>query len=92
MRSGSSSLTLLQAGGYANLPKQIAQYDDCLAAGADAILLGAIVAAPLARLATARGMPPLARALCRAGTMQNAVAGRKSEAAASAAVAAYRLR
>ena len=40
--------TLLQAGGYANLPKQIAQYDDCLAAGADAILLGAISEAGLA--------------------------------------------
>jgi protein TorT len=40
--------TLLQAGGYSNLPKQIAQYDDCLAAGADAILLGAISEAGLA--------------------------------------------
>jgi len=40
--------TLLQAGGYSNLPKQISQYDDCLAAGADAILLAAISEAGLA--------------------------------------------
>ncbi len=40
--------TLLQAGGYSNLPKQISQYDDCLAAGADAILIGAISEAGLA--------------------------------------------
>ena len=42
------NFTLLQAGGYSNLPKQIAQYDDCLASGADAILLGAISEAGLA--------------------------------------------
>lgn len=41
-------LTIFQAGGYSNLPKQIAQYDDCLAAGADAILIGAISEAGLA--------------------------------------------
>lgn len=40
--------TLLQAGGYSNLPKQISQYDDCLAAGADAILIGSISEAGLA--------------------------------------------
>lgn len=40
--------TLLQAGGYSNLPRQISQYDDCLAAGADAILIGAISEAGLA--------------------------------------------
>jgi protein TorT len=40
--------TLLQAGGYSNLPKQISQYDDCVAAGADAILIGAISEAGLA--------------------------------------------
>jgi len=40
--------TLLQAGGYSNLPRQISQYDDCLAAGADAILIGSISEAGLA--------------------------------------------
>lgn len=40
--------TLLQAGGYSNLPKQISQYDDCVAAGASAILIGAISEAGLA--------------------------------------------
>lgn len=39
--------TLLQAGGYSNLPKQISQYDDCVASGADAILIGAISEAGL---------------------------------------------
>lgn len=43
-----SKFTLLQAGGYSNLPKQISQYDDCIASGADAILLGAISEAGLA--------------------------------------------
>lgn len=40
--------TLLQAGGYSNLPKQISQYDDCLAAGADAILISPISEAGVA--------------------------------------------
>ena len=40
--------TLLQAGGYSNLPKQISQYDDCVASGADAILIGAISEAGVA--------------------------------------------
>lgn len=43
-----AKFTLLQAGGYSNLPRQISQYDDCLAAGADAILIGAISEAGLA--------------------------------------------
>jgi periplasmic protein TorT len=35
-------LTLLQAGGYDQLPKQLSQYDDCVASKADGILLSAI--------------------------------------------------
>ena len=36
------SMTLLQAGGYDSLPKQLSQYDDCVASKADAIIVGAI--------------------------------------------------
>lgn len=35
-------MTLLQAGGYDSLPKQLSQYDDCVASKADAIIVGAI--------------------------------------------------
>lgn len=42
-------LTLLQAGGYENLPKQISQFDDCMAAKADAIITGAISEAGMAK-------------------------------------------
>jgi len=35
-------VSLYQAGGYENLPKQIAQFDDCVAAKADAIITGSI--------------------------------------------------
>lgn len=41
-------VTVLQAGGYTNLPRQISQYDDCIAAGADAILISAISEAGVA--------------------------------------------
>ena len=41
-------VTVFQAGGYTALPKQISQYDDCLASGADAILIGAISEAGVA--------------------------------------------
>ncbi len=41
-------MTVYQAGGYANLPRQVAQYDDCMASGADAILIGAISEAGMA--------------------------------------------
>jgi protein TorT len=41
-------VTVFQAGGYTALPKQISQYDDCVASGADAILLSAISEAGLA--------------------------------------------
>lgn len=43
------SLTLYQAGGYDNLTKQLSQFDDCVAAGADAIVTGAISEAGLAK-------------------------------------------
>lgn len=33
---------IYQAGGYENLPKQLSQFDDCLAGGYDAIVVGAI--------------------------------------------------
>ena len=42
-------LTLLQAGGYENLPKQISQWDDCVASGAQAIITGAISEAGMAK-------------------------------------------
>lgn len=35
-------VSLYQAGGYENLPKQISQFDDCIAAKADAIITGSI--------------------------------------------------
>lgn len=44
--------TLLQAGGYSNLPKQISQYDDCIASGADAILISPISEAGVAAKVT----------------------------------------
>lgn len=40
---------IYQAGGYENLPKQLSQFDDCLAGGYDAIVVGAISEAGLAR-------------------------------------------
>ncbi|RWL85589.1 MAG: TMAO reductase system periplasmic protein TorT, partial [Mesorhizobium sp.] len=41
-------LTVLQAGGYDALPKQLSQYDDCVASGAQGILVAAISEAGLA--------------------------------------------
>lgn len=35
-------MQLVEAGGYTNLPKQISQIEDCVAAGADAVVIGAI--------------------------------------------------
>lgn len=43
------TMTLYQAGGYDNLTKQLSQFDDCVAAGADAIITGAISEAGLAK-------------------------------------------
>ncbi len=42
-------MTLLQAGGYENLPKQISQWDDCVASGADAIVTGPISEAGMSK-------------------------------------------
>jgi periplasmic protein TorT len=41
--------TVLQAGGYDSLPKQISQFDDCVAAGADAIITAPISEAGMAK-------------------------------------------
>lgn len=42
------NVAVFQAGGYTALPKQISQYDDCLASGADAILISPISEAGVA--------------------------------------------
>lgn len=41
--------TILEAGGYTEAAKQVSQYNDCLAMGADAIIIGAISEAGLAK-------------------------------------------
>lgn len=43
------NVTVYQAGGYENLPQQLSQFDDCLASNFDAIIVGAISEAGLAR-------------------------------------------
>jgi protein TorT len=43
------NMTLYEAGGYENLPKQLAQFDDCMAANFDAIIVGPISEAGLTR-------------------------------------------
>ncbi len=43
------NMTLYEAGGYVNLPRQLAQFDDCMAGGFDAIIVGAISEAGLAQ-------------------------------------------
>jgi protein TorT len=35
-------MTLVEAGGYTNLNKQISQIEDCVAGGAQAVIIGAI--------------------------------------------------
>jgi len=55
--------TIYQAGGYENLPKQLSQFDDCMASNFDAIVVGAISEAGLARKfkeAKAAGKPVIA--------------------------------
>jgi protein TorT len=42
------NMTLFEAGGYENLPRQLSQFDDCKAGGFDAIVIGAISEAGLA--------------------------------------------
>ncbi len=41
------NMTLYQAGGYENLPKQLSQFDDCMAGNFDAIVVGPISEAGL---------------------------------------------
>jgi len=41
------NMTLYQAGGYENLPKQLSQFDDCMAGNFDAIVIGPISEAGL---------------------------------------------
>src|SRR5437868_7340311 len=41
------NMTLYEAGGYENLPKQLAQFDDCMAGNFDAIIIGPISEAGL---------------------------------------------
>ena len=41
------NMTLYEAGGYENLPKQLAQFDDCMAGNFDAIIVGPISEAGL---------------------------------------------
>jgi len=41
-------VSVFQAGGYTALPRQISQYDDCLAAGVDAIVVGVVSEAGVA--------------------------------------------
>ena len=43
------NMTLYQAGGYENLPKQLSQFDDCLASNFDAVVIGPISEAGLAK-------------------------------------------
>jgi protein TorT len=57
------NMTLYQAGGYENLPKQLSQFDDCLASNFDAIVVGPISEAGLSkefRKAIAAGKPVIA--------------------------------
>lgn len=42
-------VTIYQAGGYENLPKQLSQFDDCMASDFDALIVGAISEAGFAR-------------------------------------------
>ena len=54
------NMTLYEAGGYENLPKQLSQFDDCMASGASAIIVGAISEAGLSKKfaeAKAKGIP-----------------------------------
>ena len=46
------NLTVYEAGGYTNLNRQMSQIEDCVTAGADAVLLGAISGAGLNNLIT----------------------------------------
>jgi periplasmic protein TorT len=59
------NMTLYEAGGYENLPKQLSQFDDCMASGASAIVVGAISEAGLSKKfaeAKAKGIPVIGTA------------------------------
>lgn len=43
------NMTLYEAGGYENLPKQLSQFDDCIASNYDAIIVGPISEAGVGR-------------------------------------------
>jgi periplasmic protein TorT len=54
------NMTLYEAGGYENLPKQLSQFDDCIASGVSAIVIGAISEAGVSKKfaeAKAKGIP-----------------------------------
>jgi periplasmic protein TorT len=54
------NMTLYEAGGYENLPKQLSQFDDCVASGVSAIVIGAISEAGVSKKfaeAKAKGIP-----------------------------------
>jgi len=54
------NITLYEAGGYENLPKQLSQFDDCMASSPDAIIVGAISGAGLSKKfeeAKTKGVP-----------------------------------
>jgi periplasmic protein TorT len=54
------NMSLYEAGGYENLPRQLSQFDDCMANGFDAIVIGAISEAGLSKKfaeAKAKGIP-----------------------------------
>lgn len=57
------AMNLYEAGGYENLPRQLSQFDDCIAAGVDAIVIGAISEAGVAQKfaeADKKGIPVIA--------------------------------
>ncbi len=56
-------MSLYEAGGYGDLPKQLSQFGDCIASGADAIVIGAISTVGVAKqvlAAKAKGIPVVA--------------------------------
>jgi periplasmic protein TorT len=71
------NMNLYEAGGYENLPRQLSQFDDCMASGADAIVIGAISEAGLNKKfaeAKAKGIPVIGSANpTSAGTLPAAV-------------------
>ncbi len=59
------NMALYEAGGYDNLPKQLSQFDDCIASGAEAIIIGSISEAGLSKKfaeAKAKGIPVIGTA------------------------------